>query len=46
MNTELLKGSCLCGGITYEISAPLTDDLLHIEDPSDRELQEAKSRST
>ena len=25
MNTGLLKGSCLCGGITYEISAPLTD---------------------
>ena len=25
MNTGLLKGSCLCGGVTYEISAPLTD---------------------
>ena len=25
MNTKVLKGSCLCGGITYEISAPLTD---------------------
>ena len=25
MNTKLLKGSCLCGGITYEISAPLID---------------------
>ena len=25
MNTTLLKGSCLCGGITYEINAPLRD---------------------
>ena len=25
MSTILLKGSCLCGGITYEISAPLSD---------------------
>ncbi len=25
MNTKLLKGSCLCDGITYEISAPLSD---------------------
>jgi len=25
MNTEVLKGSCLCGGISYEIHAPLSD---------------------
>ena len=25
MSAKLLQGSCLCGGITYEISAPLTD---------------------
>ena len=25
MKTKLLKGSCLCGGITYEIHAPLSD---------------------
>ena len=25
MSAKLLKGSCLCGGITYEINAPLTD---------------------
>ena len=25
MSAKLSKGSCLCGGITYEINAPLTD---------------------
>ena len=25
MSAKLLQGSCLCGGITYDISAPLTD---------------------